>query len=72
MRQGRRLNLQIAAEDDCTVWASVYDMNGRYTYGQYFFLLKGDNTVELNMNFLSGIYFIKVGSFTKKVIVINP
>lgn len=72
IRQGRSLNLQIATEDDCTVWASVYDMNGRYINGQYFFLLKGDNTLQLDMDFLSGIYFIKMGSYTKKVIVINP
>ena len=72
MRQGNHLNLQIATDDDCTVWVSVYDMNGRFTDGQYLFLLKGDNTVRLNMDFLSGIYFIKMGSFTKKVIVINP
>ena len=72
MRQGRNLNLQIAAEDDCTVWVSVYDLNGRFIHGQYFFLLQGDNTVQLDMDFLSGIYFIKMGSFTKKVIVINP
>ena len=72
MRQGRNLNLQISTDNDCTVWASVYDMNGRYIYGQYFFLQKGDNTVQVNMDFLSGIYFIKIGSFTKKVVILNP
>ena len=72
IRQGRNLNLQTVAEDNCTVWVSVYDLNGRFTYGQYFFLQKGDNTVQLDMEFLSGIYFIKMGPFTKKVIVINP
>jgi hypothetical protein len=72
IRQGGNLNLQISTDEDCSVWASVYDMNGQYTYGQYFFLQKGDDTVQVNMDFLSGIYFIKMGSFTKKVIVINP
>ena len=72
MRQGRNLNLQINTESECTVWVSVYDLNGRFAYGQYFFLQKGDNTVQLDMDFLSGIYFIKMGSFTKKVVAINP
>ena len=72
IRQGGKLNLQITADDNCTIWISVYDLNGRYTYGQYFFLQQGDNTVQLNMEFHSGVYFIKTGPFTKKVIVINP
>ena len=72
IRQGNNLNLQIATDEDCTVWCSVYDLNGRFTHGQYLFLQKGDNTVHLNMDSFSGIYFIKVGSFTKKVVVINP
>lgn len=72
IRQGNNLNLQIATDEDCTVWCSVYDLNGRFIHGQYFFLPKGDNKVQLNMEFFSGIYFIKMGSFTKKVVIINP
>ena len=72
MRSGSPLNLRIAADDDCTVRVSVYDMNGRYTCGQYCFLLKGDNTVRLNMDFLSGVYIVKAGAFTKKIVVANP
>ncbi len=67
--KGERLSLRITADHDCSPWVSVYDLHGRYHYAQYLFLTEGENTVTLPMNLPSGMYLVKIGTISQKVIV---
>ena len=70
MLQGEKINLMITTEKESAVWISVYDINGRLLMGQYTFLMQGENTVSLDMGFLTGIVIVKVGKHSEKVIIL--
>lgn len=68
--KGSQLNLLVMAKSDGTSWVSIYDLNGRLIHGQYVFLREGENRVPLDMGNRMGVYIVKVGKETCKVIIL--
>lgn len=69
LHKGNPLNLLIMAKSDCSVWVSSYDLNGRLVHGQYIFLREGENRIPISLGNRTGVYVVKVGKETCKVIV---
>jgi hypothetical protein len=70
LTSGNPLNLLVTTEGDGSVWVSVQDLNGRFIQGQYIFLQNGENRIPMEMGNHKGVYIVKVGKETNKVIIL--
>ena len=69
-RAGEPVNLLIESESANIVKVEVYDLNGNIVYMQHNFLQKGENCILLEMSGHKGVYIVKIGNETCKIIVL--
>ena len=69
--QGIRLNLLIMANEDGISRVDIYDLNGRHVCGQYYSLQQGKNLIPVETGAMSGIYLVKAGNETRKIVIKN-
>ena len=67
---GEMLNLLVKAEVDNIVKLDVYDAYGHFVLCQNFFVQEGQNRLQLNLGNRKGLYILKVGDKTCKVILL--
>jgi hypothetical protein len=69
-RAGEPINLLVESESDDIMKVEVYDLNGNIVYIQHLFLQKGENRIPLEMSGHKGVYIVKMGNETFKMIVL--
>lgn len=69
-RAGEPLKIMVNSESDNIVSLEVSDLNGKSVLVQHLFLQKGENIMPLELGDLRGVYIVKVGKATCKVILL--
>lgn len=70
VNRNEEVNLVIYSENTCTNKICVYDINGRVLYSQTITLFPGENKMSLHMKLPAGVYIVKLGNATGKLVVI--
>ena len=69
--QGENVNLLVTIEHDCRKSLNVFDMSGKLVHSQTLQLRQGSNIFSLDLDGLSGIYLVNVGSLTRRILVLS-
>ena len=61
--------LNIGARNDADITVEIFNCFGQRVYASKHDLIEGDNAFSMNLNLPHGIYFIKIGNITHKIII---